>query len=360
MALTPLVAMKSKTGELESLRQLAERDAPVPRVVVELLDSVEPDGPGRLLKALVQAAARMVNLRQPLWIDTELVSRDAPLARHPGGVFELLDDRIETALTEEHGLFAPDVPAFVPVLSASPSDDQLRRVALLQEHRPRPVVIRFRDVRLPPGEVDDCLRRISPSARGNPMHAVVDLGFVEAVHPRQLALTRSLVRTLGDRLGPSSTTVLAGSIPAARHGFVTTVRERTEVALWHEVAHLSAIDVNYGDYGVVHPARPAPAKPGPRTIYPYLYYTVPNLVIALRRQPAKEDGKLLTGEAFTELADELVARPDFAGSGYSWGDRELAGCRREGGRSARHVSRWVAMAMSHHLAHLARRPPAEL
>jgi hypothetical protein len=359
MAFTPLVAMKSKMGEFESLQNLASRDAPGPRVVIELLDSVKPGG-GQLMPALVKAAVRMAELRQPAWIDTHLLSPAAELSRYPGGPFEFLDDRIETVLADEHGMFAPDVPAFIPVISAAAADDQLRRVALLQEHRPRPVVIRFRDLRLSPGQVDDCLHRISPVTRDNPLHAIVDLGFVEAVHPRQLALTRPLVRTLSDRLGPSSTTVLAGSIPAVRQGFVTTVRERPEVVLWHEVARRGDFEINYGDYGVVHPVPPASTESGPRTIYPYLYYTVPNLVIAMRRQPAEVEGKLMTGEAFTDLADELVARPEFAGSDYSWGDRELAGCRRGGGRSAQTVSRWVAFAMSHHLEHLIRRPPAEL
>ncbi len=364
MAFTPLVAMKSKMGEFEALRNLADRDSPGPRVVIELLDSVQPEGQGQLLKALVNAAVHMAELRQPVWIDPHLLSPEAALTRYPGGVFEFLDDRIETALAVEHGLLAPDVPAFIPVIPSSPTDDQLRRVAMLQEHRPRAIVVRFRDLRLSPSQVDDCLARVSRATRvgENPVHAVIDLGFMETVHPHQVDLTRSLARTLSDRLGPSSTTVLAGSIPADRHGFVTSVRDRPEVVLWHEVANTDA-EINYGDYGVVHPVPPAAGKPGPRTINPYLYYTVPSHVIAMRRQLAREDGKVVpdaAGEAFTDLADELVARPEFAGGDYSWGDRELAGCRRGGGRSAKTVSRWVAIAMSHHLEHLARRPPAEL
>ncbi|MFD9704118.1 hypothetical protein [Lentzea sp. NPDC059081] len=348
--------MKSKLGEFQALQNLADRETAGPGVVIDLRDSVEPDG-GLLLPALVKAAVRMAELRQPVWIDTHLLSPNAALSRYAGGAFEFLDDRIEAALLEKHGLFAPDVPAFVPVISASPTDDELVRVGLLQEHRPRPVVIRFRG--LAPNQVDGCLRRVSPITRGNPLHAVVDLGFVESVHPMQVALTRSLAAELGDRLGASSTTVLAGSIPAVRHGFVTTVRERPEVVLWQEVAD-EVPGINYGDYGVVNPIPQASMDSGPRTIYPYLYYTVPSRVIAMRRQPVKDDGKLMTGEAFADLADELVARPDFAGSTYSWGDRELAGCRSGGGRSAKTVSRWVAMAMSHHLEHLAKRPPAEL
>ncbi|GGU62174.1 hypothetical protein GCM10010178_62960 [Lentzea flava] len=318
------------------------------------------------MPALVKAAVQMAMRRQPIWIDTHLLSSAAALSLYPGGPFEHLDNRIESALFDEFGLLAPDVPAFIPVISASATDDQLGKIALLQEHRPRPIVIRFRNLQLSERRLDDDLRRIAVRARvaDNPMHAVIDLGHVETVHPRQLTLTLALARMLTDRLGPASTTLLAGSIPADRHGFVTAVRDRPEVLLWREVARgVSGAEINYGDYGVVHPNPPAPGPPGPRTINPYLYYTVPNSMIAMRRQLSREDGKIAqgaAGEAFTDLADELVARPEFAGSDYSWGDRELMGCRRGGGRTANKVSRWVAIAMSHHLEHLAQRAPSEL
>ncbi|MBM7864532.1 beta family protein [Lentzea nigeriaca] len=358
--------MKSKMGEFESLRHLTDRADSTPRVIIELLDSVQPEGRGQLLHALVEAAVQMAMRRQPVWIDTHLLSPAAAISRYPGGPFEHLDNRIEATLFDKLGLFAPDVPAFIPVISASASDDQLRGIALLQEHRPRPIVIRFQELQFSERRLDDHLRRIAGGARvdDNPVHAVIDLGHVETVHPRRLTLTLALARMLTDRLGPASTTLLAGSIPADRHGFVTAVRDRPEVLLWREVARgVSGAEINYGDYGVVHPNPPAPGPPGPRTINPYLYYTVPNSVIAMRRQLRKEDGKVAkgaAGEAFTDLADELVARPEFAGSGYSWGDRELLGCRRGGGRTANRVSRWVAIAMSHHLEHLAQRGPSEL
>ncbi|WP_086663991.1 beta family protein [Lentzea kentuckyensis] len=70
--------------------------------------------------------------------------------------------------------------------------------------------------------------------------------------------------------------------------------------------------------------------------------------MAARQQPR-------AGEAFGELAGELVARPEFAGSNFSWGDGELARCRSGRGRAASSVSRWVAYATSHHLEHVAQR-----
>jgi hypothetical protein len=361
MPFRPLVVVKSKMGEFEALRHLIDRGVATPRVIVELLDSVQLEGGGQLLPALVKAAVQMAARHQPLWIDSHLLSPAAALSPHPGGPYAQLDTRIESALLDEYGLLAPDVPAFIPVVAASATDDELSAVALLQEHRPRPVVIRFRNLGVSTRELDDCFQRVVRRTRAdqNLWHAVVDLGFVETVHPGQVRAAVSLAQAVADRLGPQSITLLAGSIPATRHGFATAVRDRPEVPLWLEVTHgVKEVEINYGDYGVVHPNPPRAGNPGPRTVYPYLYYTVPNAVIAMRRQPAREIGKVAPGavaEAFSELAGELVARPEFAGSTFSWGDGELARCRSGRGRTASTVSRWVAYATSHHLEHLAQR-----
>lgn len=361
MSFRPLAVVKSKMGEFEALRHLVDRGVATPRVIVELLDSVQLEGRGQLLPSLVKVAVQMAARQQPLWIDSHLLSPTAAITRHPSSSFEHLDNRIESALFDEYGLLAPDVPAFIPVVADSATDVELRAVALLQEHRPRPIVIRFRNLGVSARELDDSFQRIVRSTRAdkNLSHAVVDLGFVETIHPQQIRSAVSLAQAVVDRLAPQSTTLLAGSIPPTRHGFTTAVRNRPEVPLWLEVAHgVNGAEINYGDYGVVHPNPPKAGTPGPRTVYPYLYYTVPNYVIAMRRQPTRDTGKVIPGataEAFSELAGELVARPEFAGSSFSWGDGELTRCRSGHGRTASTVSRWVAYATSHHLEHLAQR-----
>jgi hypothetical protein len=364
MSLKPLVAMKSKMGEFDSLRHLRGHEDSTPRIIIELLDSVQPEGRG-LVRSLVDAAVELVERGHPAWIDPHLLSSSGGLAQCPGGPFGHLDERIENALEDKLGLFVPDAPAFIPVIPASATDEQLRTVALLQEHRPREIVVRFRDLGTAVDRLGDRLRHIADrtSLGDRAMHAVIDLGHVEDVRPQQVELVRSLATALTDRLGPDSTTVLAGSTPVTRHGYDTTVRDRPEVRIWREVAGgVTGAEINYGDYGVVHP-RPSASGPNARLPNPYFSYTVPGGVIALRRPLVRESGKVVegaAGEAFADIADELVARPEFAGSGYSWGDRELAGCRRGGDRSAGSVPRWIAMAMSHHLEHLTRRAPGEL
>ena len=369
MPFRPLVALKSKMGELDAIHHITPDDQGTrPGIILELLDTVRPADGAQLFPALVEAAAHMVLMRHPLWIDTHALSGNAALAERPGGPFEFLEHCIETNLVDEFGLLTPlhvpDIPILIPVVSDRATDDELGTVASLREHRQRDVVVRFRDLAAPVPELHQRLQRIARMVRTQPgdMHGVIDLGFVETVSPADVRRTTSVARMLIDQLGPDSTTLLAGSVPATRNGYVTTARDRPEVALWLAVADEMDGAVRYGDYGVTHPAPPANGPSRARNPNPYLYYTIPGCTILFRRQP-KVDGNTPPGaaaEAFADLAEELVSRPEFAGRDYSWGDRELAQCRRGGRRTAGSVSQWLSMATSHHMSHLARRMPDNL
>ncbi|MGM1063585.1 beta family protein [Saccharothrix sp. Mg75] len=365
MPFTPLIALKSKKGELDALHHLPANPESRPAILVELLDSVGVAERGQLLPALVRAAVDAAAHDKPLWIDAHLLSATSSLARQPGGPLEFLDKQIENTLHDELGLLALDVTALIPVVADSATDDELRTISLLRQHRPRDVVVRVRGVATPPAEIVDRLRRVvsRTGVEAGHLHAVIDLGFVETVQPAHVARAARLIGTIVEGIGPSSTTLLAGSIPAGRNSFATTTRQRPEVPLWLAVAEQVGRAVNYGDYGVVHPVPPEGGDPGPRTVNPYLYYTAPGSTVALRRQLAREDGKPVQGaavEAFTALAEELLARPEFAGRDFSWGDHELTRCRRGGGRTAGTVPRWIAIATSHHIEHVTRRAPSDL
>ncbi|MFD5244153.1 hypothetical protein ACFWIW_06405 [Amycolatopsis sp. NPDC058340] len=352
----PLVAVKAKLGEMTALTSLRSPQNAPASVMVELLNSVTPTG--RILPALVRAAVQAAYNGRPLWLDTTWLATDSPLARQPGGALEFLDHSIESAAQAEYGLFAPDVAYFIPVVRLGATEDELRRVRLLIEHQDRDIVIRLPQ---PSGPLHELLERIDSIMRSTGMrqgrvHTILDAGFVEAVRPEQTTAAAETASALSDLLGPASTTLLAGSIPAERTTYVTTERDRPEVTLWNEVRHARTNEVNYGDYGVTHP-RPPRSDGNPRTPNPYLCYTVPGKTVLLRRKVEKGDDP---AERFTDLVEELVERNDFAGPDYSWGDDELTRCRRTGGKTAGSVSRWVAMATSHHIEHVARRSAADL
>jgi hypothetical protein len=352
----PLVALKCKLGELDALCNLRSgHDAQV-RMMVELLDSVRPSG--KVLPALVRAAVRLADSGRTLWLDTTWLSPTNPLAQQPGGVFEYLDNIIESAVVKTNGLLAPDIAGLVPVVSVDASNDELRRVRLLIEHKDRDIAIRIRRPGRSRQDLFDRLRSVmrSTGTKAGRVHAVIDVGFVEAIRAHHVTAVSEAAAVVSDLLGPGATTLLAGSIPSTRTTYATIVRDRPEVTLWNEVRHSGACEVSYGDYGVAHPKPPAPGD-NARSPFPYLCYTVPRKTVILRRKKEKGD---VPAELFADLAEELVERDDFAGPGYSWGDRELTRCRRRGGQTAGSVSRWVAMATSHHLEHVARRTEADL
>jgi hypothetical protein len=362
MSFRPLVVMKSKMGELEAVCEAVPRPEARTTILVELLDSITVGG--RLLPALVRAAEHMAEHEHPLWIDAQLLGEASSLSRQPGGPFEFLDNRIEAALQGRLGLLAPDVPALVPVIPDSAADGHLAAISLLQEHRQRDVVVRIRNLDIRPSELADRLRHIVRVTRveAGHVHAVIDLGYIDAVQVAQVQRASNLADVLIDHLGPMSTALLSGSIPADRKGFVTTTLDRPELPVWRAVNESREELVHYGDYGVVHPAPTKTGPPGPRPVNPYLYYTVPERMISLRRKLPRENGKPIkgaAGEVFARLATEITERSEFEGPGYSWGDNQLMRYRHNAASGGGSVSRWVAIGTSHHLEHLARRTSLE-
>ncbi|MCG8918411.1 beta family protein [Actinokineospora sp. PR83] len=353
MTIRPLAALKSKVGELEAIGHLPAGDSPRARVLLELTDRVRVTDRAKVFPALVEAAASMAAAGEPLWVDGHLVGADGPLARQPGGVLQFLDREVEDRL----GLWGEDRPALIPVVRDHASPEELRTVALLREHRSRDVVVRIGQnapIAELAGRLRDITRRIGDQSGA--LHAVIDLGFLDPPSRERVDRVAGLAEWLVARFGPGSTTLLAGSIPASRSGYATTVRERPEAALWQVVN--DRVEIGYGDYGVAHPVA-QPLSGSVATIpNPYLFYTVPGRTLALRRQVPKADRLSQSnalGRAFTDIAEELVSRSDFAGSHYSWGDEQLDRCRTSDGRGFGSATRWVEIATSHHLAHLARR-----
>lgn len=356
-ARAPVVALKSKTGELDALLHLRPED-PIDVVpLIELLDTVKPDARGRVLPLLIKAGAHMAGRGQPLWIDTRWLSGRSALARTPGGPFRHLRTEIEAELDKKRDLFTPDIAPIVPVISEFSGDETLRALGRTLEPDEHDIALRIRDRDIPtPAAITSVERLIRLTGSENRrLHVIIDAEFVDSPSPHRLLRISRFVSRLDRSIGPASTTLLAGSIPPQRNEFVTATRERTEVSLWQAVStRIAPLEVRYGDYGVVHPRPPATSTPGPRTAYPYLYYTLSGRSLYLRRKPAQRDGKNVEGaaaNAFADLAAEVVARPEFAGAGHSWGDWRLAHCGP--GDSPGSVPGWLALATSHHIAYLA-------
>lgn len=141
---------------------------------------------------------------------------------------------------------------FVPVIEATPDDDDLAAAADALAHHGRGLTVR---VASPAGPAD--IERAAATVRAlglRPAHAdlVVDCGFVPDALSASLtagALLIPIYRAVTQ--GWRSVTVLAGSFPA-------TPPEVPRAIPRHEVAmfRLLPFHVDFGDFGVAHPASP--------------------------------------------------------------------------------------------------------
>ncbi|GAA2362395.1 hypothetical protein GCM10009854_47560 [Saccharopolyspora halophila] len=350
---TPLLAIKSKQGELEALTRSAGVNDHV-RVMVELVGDFAPGGDNA--KKVVAAGVEAALAGKPLWIDTTWLTSDSPFGGSSHGVLEQLDRDIEGKIDE--GLHDFHGPCLIPVLRARVDQHELHPVHMLLEHQQRPVAIRAQRAAAAPDLAQE-IERITTSLHLAPddVHVLLDEGYAPEVHEHQVeALAHRIGELSGLELG--SITLLAGSTPPKRDDYATHTRPRTEVLLHNAVQQYCDRELAYGDYGVVHPV-PNTGK-GPKfPPNPYLHYTVPGATLSVARKiPDRGRGAPPRGALaryFLRVAEELVSRREFAGAGFSWGDRVLDSCRSTPITPIGSSNKWIAVATSHHVMHLARR-----
>ncbi|GGM43870.1 hypothetical protein GCM10012275_13610 [Longimycelium tulufanense] len=357
-----LVVLKSKMGELEAAARMSRADVAVVQPLVEILPTVTPDG--RLLPKLVAAAVALARQDRPLMVDCSLLHPSSPLSQWPRGPLDMLSQHIRQRAIREYGDCAENLVPLIPVLRADDSVAALRTVKLLDEdlgcgaalrvqisdparaNAARRWVDRALDLmRLPAGAVD----------------LILDLGYLASGRTRHLDLALIALDQLGSHHGLRSTTLVSGSVPPARNGFDTVRLDRAELDVWQAVRdERIGRDICYGDYGVVHPIPPAREPNYPVTVYPFLYYTVSDGAVFLRRQlPRGTDRRVPKGAAaqhFLDLTDELTDREEYAGPEFSWGDSQINDCAQRRIDNVGTAWRWIAMGTSHHVAQLSHIP----
>lgn len=351
---SPVLAIKSKEGELDALINTGELRGPV-QVLLELLDSVAPAG--RVAKKIVKVGVEAALAGNPLWVDTTWLSGTSVLAASPRAAMERFEQDIEKAI--EDMLPGFDKPCLIPVISLHTGDQELLAMRMFLEHLQRPVVVRARESALTAVDLRRAIDRIAAALRLEvaDLHLMVDEGYVRSVEAHRVRALVDNITGLAGRHECASITVLGGSTPPQRTNYETHTRERTEVQLWRAIQEACGRSVRYGDYGVVHPVPPAP-KGRPTNPNPYIHYTVPGATLSIaRRIPGRGRGAAPRGASeqyFLEVADELVRRREFAGADFSWGDRQLHSCRTKPTIPMGSSTKWISLATSHHLAHLSR------
>ena len=357
-ATTPILAVKSKPGELEAV--LKERTTHI-QLMVELTPGVFPGS--RIGRKVVDAGLEAVSDGNPLWVDTTWLTGARP-ANSPSSVLTAFDSTIDDNLQD----MVPggcDDPPLIPVVSADADPHHLRALRTFLEHRRRPVVVRARAGGLVGAEPWARIERIAAALQVavDDLHLVVDEGYVPEVSGRRVHELSATLTELVRRHEYASLAVLGGSTPKARNADETHARDRSEVRLWQSLQAECGYLLRYGDYGAVHPEPPPKDRASPGQPDPYLHYTIPGAALTFRRRvPGRHGRRLPSGAAeqvFREVADELVHRPEFAGADFSWGDGALHSCRTDPSIPIGTAAKWIALATSHHLAHLSNAAGAE-
>jgi hypothetical protein len=165
-----------------------------------------------------------------------------------------------------------------------------------------------------------------------------DLGRVEPLVRKYVAWAR--------RYPWESITVAAGAMPKTLAGLPTntaTQMPRHDLTLWKR---LQEPDVEFGDYGVGHPAMSLKGWPPP----PNLRYTDDD-AWWIYRSPRDGNGN----QEMHDLCASLVASSHWPAEGaeYSWGDRQIARCA-EAVAGPGTPTLWRAWATAHHLTHVLR------
>ena len=121
---------------------------------------------------------------------------------------------------------------------------------------------------------------------------------------------------------------------------------RVEYLLWQQVVSDSSEDrlPVFGDYGVVHPDLP---DLDPKVIRPSakIRYTLENDWLILKGHSLRRDPGFAQ---FHDLSRNLVARPEFLGNDFSWGDGYISGCATKEEKSG-NLTTWVKVDTNHYL-----------
>jgi hypothetical protein len=245
--------------------------------------------------------------------------------------------------------------ACVPVfrLDDGPTDIGLVRNAVLGGGRGVAIRYPLLSLALPDGKtldtvIKEALAAVQVDFDGSDL--LIDLGFLsegQEVHTEDIAQAVDELVAIGEwrsvvLLGTSMPSMLGGAVAEGSVGELP----RREWEVWSGLRrHPPQRLPTYGDYVIQHPHPPQDDTGGGPSMRANIRYTVENMTLVARgRGPVGQGGK----EQYHDLCRMLVARPEFAGRDFSWGDEQIADCA-IGAVEPGSQSQWRGVGSSHHL-----------
>ncbi len=336
-----VAAVQNKKGELDALRHASDETW---KRMTPLVHFVGPKGRTDPLnvgtvRAWVSRVAAAVG-SHPVYLD---VLRPGPtfIVETTDGTAPLL--QVIYAAARKRGL------RFVPVARAGGPRRHLDLVAEAAACDGHGAALRcaIRDIALPEGTTARAYLEGLLTSLGVDVEDadfLVDLGYIDSDVELDIAPTLQELEDIGSW---RSVVVLGTSIPSMMgciaEGTVGSLARR-EWELWRSLseAGLSRLPA-FGDYGVQHPRPPEEGGgPGMRA---NIRYTAKDATLVARGQGAViQEG----AEQYRLLCEQLVARSEFAGADYSWGDAVISDCA-DSVQEPGSQSLWRGVGTSHHI-----------
>jgi Beta protein len=264
---------------------------------------------------------------------------------------DLIDDRHPLALILEGA--AEQGLNVVPVTGLTRGEKYTEAVneALDRDKRGACLRLEGEDLEEPeqlPTILTEALNVLSLSA--GDVDLVVDLGAITAEQQWAGATVRLLLAALPQVSEWRTLTLIASSFPLDLSGVdaeSVVPHPRAEWTTWralYDRSHRIERVPTFGDYAISHPS---PREVDPRIIQrsAAIRYTVDDEFVLAKGRSIRQYG----ADQHYDLAAQLVARPDFHGDGFSWGDSYIAArARREPGPG--NGMTWRKAGTSQHLA----------
>lgn len=179
---------------------------------------------------------------------------------------------------------------------------------------------------------------------------VIDFGDDVDSPTATAALMRAIMAVLPHQMRWRSVTFAGTSIPSSLQGVPTMQISPFARGEWDTYVQLLTgaplgRAVRFGDYGVQHPDVPTDVDPRFLRVFSTFRYSTPQGWLIAR-------GLELRVAGYThvhDLAALLVARPEYAGAGFSVGDKWLEDCANHACNNG-NAERWRRVSTNHHLA----------
>jgi hypothetical protein len=344
--------LKGKLGEYNALSSLAEdvKAALTPMIEIPPIQwDFENEVPLKSIDAHLEKVVGQLKTSwgtaRPIFLDLRLLQPDEKMI---GGVHPILALAGEA---KEEGVL------FVPVTGLRRNSGATQAVAAAAKLQGNGACIRlegedFRDIRVLETELSALVDALGTPPEETDL--VLDLGAIgEAATTTALAVT-SMISDLPLVARWRTLTVASSSFPENLSGVSAAsslLAPRADWLAWRGVidraTSLKRIPT-FGDYAIAHPDL-SDVDPRIMRMSANLRYTTDENWLLLKGRDVRRHGF----DQFYALCKDLVARPEYCGASFSWGDKQISKCA-TGPLNPGNATTWRKIGTSHHLTFVVR------